>query len=195
MAIEILVPDLPESVADATVATWHKKVGETVKRDEVLVEIETDKVVLEVPALSDGVVAEILQEEGATVVSKQLLGKLSTQQAGDISSETVKDNEPTPADRQRAAIENSHNNSADQGPAIRRLLAEHDLDAEKIQGSGVGGRITREDIAREVAKRDAQKAKQDVATEQNTISTVAYSSRSEKRVPMTRLRKRIAERL
>ena len=195
MTIEILVPDLPESVADATVATWHKKVGETVKRDEVLVEIETDKVVLEVPALSDGVVAEILQEEGATVVSKQLLGKLSTQQAGDISSETVKGNEPTPADRQKAAIENSHNNSADQGPAIRRLLAEHDLDAEKIQGSGVGGRITREDVAREVAKRDAQKAKQDVATEQNTISTVAYSSRSEKRVPMTRLRKRIAERL
>jgi len=181
MTIEILVPDLPESVADATVATWHKKVGETVKRDEVLVEIETDKVVLEVPALSDGVVVEILQEEG-----EQLLGKLSTQQAGDISTETVKDNEPTPADRQRAAIENSHNNSADQGPAIRRLLAEHDLDAEKIQGSGVGGRITRE---------DAQKAKQDVATEQNTISTVAYSSRSEKRVPMTRLRKRIAERL
>ena len=172
MTIEILVPDLPESVADATVATWRKKVGETVKRDEVLVEIETDKVVLEVPALSDGVVVEILQEEGATVVSKQLLGKLSTQQAGDISTETVKDNEPTPADRQRAAIENSHNNSADQGPAIRRLLAEHDLDAEKIQ-----------------------KAKQDVATEQNTISTVAYSSRSEKRVPMTRLRKRIAERL
>ena len=123
------------------------------------------------------------------------MGKLSTQQAGDISSETVKDNEPTPADRQSASIENSHNNSADQGPAIRRLLAEHDLDAEKIQGSGVGGRITREDIAREVAKRDAQKAKQDVATEQNTISTVAYSSRSEKRVPMTRLRKRIAERL
>lgn len=139
MTIEILVPDLPESVADATVATWHKKVGDTVKRDEVLVEIETDKVVLEVPALSDGVVVEILQEEGATVVSKQLLGKLSTQQAGDISTETVKDNEPTPADRQRAAIENSHNNSADQGPAIRRLLAEHDLDAEKIQGSGVGG--------------------------------------------------------
>ena len=82
MTIEILVPDLPESVADATVATWHKKVGETVKRDEVLVEIETDKVVLEVPALSDGVVVEIFQDEGSTVVSKQLLGKLSTQQAG-----------------------------------------------------------------------------------------------------------------
>ena len=196
MTIEILVPDLPESVADATVATWHKKVGDTVKRDEVIVEIETDKVVLEVPALSDGVLAEVVQAEGETVVSKQLLGKISTAQEGDISSATLKaTNEPTPSDRQNAAIENSHNHNADQGPAIRRLLAEHDLQAEQIQGSGVGGRLTREDIEREIAKRQALQAKQDVATEQNTISTVAYSARSEKRVPMTRLRKRIAERL
>jgi len=196
MTIEILVPDLPESVADATVATWHKKVGDTVKRDEVIVEIETDKVVLEVPALSDGVLAEVIQAEGETVVSKQLLGKISTAQEGDISSATLKaTNEPTPSDRQNAAIENSHNHNADQGPAIRRLLAEHDLQAEQIQGSGVGGRLTREDIEREIAKRQALQAKQDVATEQNTISTVAYSARSEKRVPMTRLRKRIAERL
>ena len=196
MTIEILVPDLPESVADATVATWHKKVGDTVKRDEVIVEIETDKVVLEVPALSDGVLAEVVQAEGETVVSKQLLGKISTAQEGDISSATLKaTNEPTPSDRQNAAIENSHNHNADQGPAIRRLLAEHDLQAEQIQGSGVGGRLTREDIEREIAKRQALQAKQDAATEQNTISTVAYSSRSEKRVPMTRLRKRIAERL
>ena len=196
MTIEILVPDLPESVADATVATWHKKVGDTVKRDEVIVEIETDKVVLEVPALSDGVLAEVVQAEGETVVSKQLLGKISTAQEGDISSETLKaTNEPTPSDRQNAAIENSHNHNADQGPAIRRLLAEHDLQAEQIQGSGVGGRLTREDIEREIAKRQALQAKQEAATEQNTISTVAYSARSEKRVPMTRLRKRIAERL
>ena len=196
MTIEILVPDLPESVADATVATWHKKVGDTVKRDEVIVEIETDKVVLEVPALSDGVLAEVVQVEGEIVVSKQLLGKISTAQEGDVSSETLKaTNEPTPSDRQHAAIENSHNHNADQGPAIRRLLAEHDLQAEQIQGSGVGGRLTREDIEREIAKRQALQAKQDAATEQNTISTVAYSARSEKRVPMTRLRKRIAERL
>ena len=196
MTIEILVPDLPESVADATVATWHKKVGDTVKRDEVIVEIETDKVVLEVPALSDGVLAEVVQAEGETVVSKQLLGKISTAQEGDVSSETLKaTNEPTPSDRQHAAIENSHNHNADQGPAIRRLLAEHDLQADQIQGSGVGGRLTREDIEREIAKRQALQAKQDAATEQNTISTVAYSARSEKRVPMTRLRKRIAERL
>ncbi|WP_118781598.1 2-oxoglutarate dehydrogenase complex dihydrolipoyllysine-residue succinyltransferase [Haemophilus haemolyticus] len=196
MTIEILVPDLPESVADATVATWHKKVGDTVKRDEVIVEIETDKVVLEVPALSDGVLAEVVQAEGETVVSKQLLGKISTAQEGDVSSATLKaTNEPTPSDRQNAAIENSHNHNADQGPAIRRLLAEHDLQADQIQGSGVGGRLTREDIEREIAKRQALQAKQKVATEQNTISTVAYSARSEKRVPMTRLRKRIAERL
>ena len=196
MTIEILVPDLPESVADATVATWHKKVGDTVKRDEVIVEIETDKVVLEVPALSDGVLAEVVQAEGETVVSKQLLGKISTAQEGDVSAATLKaTNEPTPSDRQNAAIENSHNHNADQGPAIRRLLAEHDLQAEQIQGSGVGGRLTREDIEREIAKRQALQAKQEAATEQNTISTVAYSARSEKRVPMTRLRKRIAERL
>ena len=196
MTIEILVPDLPESVADATVATWHKKVGDTVKRDEVIVEIETDKVVLEVPALSDGVLAEVVQDEGETVVSKQLLGKISTAQEGDVSSATLKaTNEPTPSDRQHAAIENSHNHNADQGPAIRRLLAEHDLQADQIQGSGVGGRLTREDIEREIAKRQALQAKQEAATEQNTISTVAYSARSEKRVPMTRLRKRIAERL
>ena len=196
MTIEILVPDLPESVADATVATWHKKLGDTVKRDEVIVEIETDKVVLEVPALSDGVLAEVVQAEGETVVSKQLLGKISTAQEGDVSSATLKaTNEPTPSDRQNAAIENSHNHNADHSPAIRRLLAEYDLQADQIQGSGVGGRLTREDIEREIAKRQAQQVKQEAATEQNTISTVAYSARSEKRVPMTRLRKRIAERL
>ncbi|HHF5624253.1 2-oxoglutarate dehydrogenase complex dihydrolipoyllysine-residue succinyltransferase [Haemophilus influenzae] len=196
MTIEILVPDLPESVADATVATWHKKLGDTVKRDEVIVEIETDKVVLEVPALSDGVLAEVAQAEGETVVSKQLLGKISTAQEGDVSSATLKaTNEPTPSDRQNAAIENSHNHNADHSPAIRRLLAEYDLQADQIQGSGVGGRLTREDIEREIAKRQAQQVKQEAATEQNTISTVAYSARSEKRVPMTRLRKRIAERL
>ncbi|HHF6578032.1 TPA: 2-oxoglutarate dehydrogenase complex dihydrolipoyllysine-residue succinyltransferase [Haemophilus influenzae] len=196
MTIEILVPDLPESVADATVATWHKKLGDTVKRDEVIVEIETDKVVLEVPALSDGILVEVVQAEGETVVSKQLLGKISTAQEGDVSSATLKaTNEPTPSDRQNSAIENSHNHNADQSPAIRRLLAEHDLQADQIQGSGVGGRLTREDIEREIAKRQAQQVKQEAATEQNTISTVAYSARSEKRVPMTRLRKRIAERL
>lgn len=192
MTIEIITPDLPESVADATVATWHKNVGDNVKRDEILVEIETDKVVLEVPATQDGVLAEILEPTGATVVSKQLLGKLSSVQAGDISTATIAQNEPTPADRQNAAIENSHGDADAQGPAIRRLLAEHDLKAEDIKGTGVGGRITREDVENAVAKQAVQNAAENA---NNTVSTVAYAARSEKRVPMTRLRKRIAERL
>ncbi|MCT8640053.1 2-oxoglutarate dehydrogenase complex dihydrolipoyllysine-residue succinyltransferase [Glaesserella parasuis] len=192
MTIEILVPDLPESVADATVATWHKKVGDSVKRDEVIVEIETDKVVLEVPATSDGVITEIQQGEGATVVSKQALGILVTQQAGDVSLETIKPvNEATPSDRQTASLEPDNSSADALGPSVRRLLAEHGLEASEVKGSGVGGRITREDIEAVVAKRNAKVAEK----VENTISTVAYSARSEKRVPMTRLRKRIAERL
>lgn len=192
MTIEILVPDLPESVADATVATWHKKVGDSVKRDEVIVEIETDKVVLEVPATSDGVITEIQQGEGATVVSKQILGILVTQQAGDVSLATIKPvNEATPSDRQTASLEPDNSSANALGPSVRRLLAEHGLEASEVKGSGVGGRITREDIEAVVAKRNAKVAEK----VENTISTVAYSARSEKRVPMTRLRKRIAERL
>ncbi len=193
MTIEILVPDLPESVADATVATWHKKVGDSVKRDEVIVEIETDKVVLEVPAASDGVITEIQQAEGATVISKQVLGILTAQQAGDISLATIKPaNEATPSDRQTASLEPANNAADVLTPSVRRLLAEHGLEASQIKGSGVGGRLTREDVEAAISK---QTAKQAAASAENTISTVAYASRSEKRVPMTRLRKRIAERL
>ncbi|WGE34443.1 2-oxoglutarate dehydrogenase complex dihydrolipoyllysine-residue succinyltransferase [Actinobacillus genomosp. 1] len=196
MTIEILTPVLPESVADATVATWHKQVGDTVKRDEVLVEIETDKVVLEVPAPNDGVLSEISQAQGATVTSTQLLGKISTVQAGDFTQETIKPaNEATPADRKSAAIEYDHSDADSQGPAIRRLLAEHNIEAHLVKGTGVGGRITREDIEHYLAQRKSQENKQAMASEHSTVSTVAYSARSEKRVPMTRLRKRIAERL
>lgn len=193
MTIEILVPDLPESVADATVATWHKKVGDSVKRDEVIVEIETDKVVLEVPATSDGVITEIQQGEGSTVVSKQVLGILVAQQAGDVSVATIKPaNESTPSDRQTASLEPDNSASDVLTPSVRRLLAEHGLEASQIKGTGVGGRLTREDIEAAISK---QTAKQAAENAENTISTVAYSARSEKRVPMTRLRKRIAERL
>ncbi|WGE90096.1 2-oxoglutarate dehydrogenase complex dihydrolipoyllysine-residue succinyltransferase [Actinobacillus arthritidis] len=196
MTIEILTPDLPESVADATVATWHKNVGDAIKRDEVIVEIETDKVVLEVPAPHDGILAEITQAQSATVISKQLLGKISTVQAGDFTQETIKPaNEATPADRKSAAIEHDHSDADSQGPAIRRLLAEHNIEAHLVKGSGVGGRITREDIEHYLTQQKTQTTTQPTVSEQNTVSTVAYSARSEKRVPMTRLRKRIAERL
>lgn len=194
MTIEILTPVLPESVADATVATWHKKVSDSVKRDDILVEIETDKVVLEVPASSDGVLAEIVQEQGATVISNQLLGKISAVQAGDFTQETIKPaNEATPADNRNGAIENDTSDSDTQGPAIRRLLAEHGIEAHQVKGTGVGGRLTRTDIENYLAARNA--AQNATVSPQNTTNTVAMSVRSEKRVPMTRLRKRIAERL
>ncbi|QIM63346.1 dihydrolipoamide succinyltransferase [Pasteurellaceae bacterium Orientalotternb1] len=193
MTIEILVPDLPESVADATVATWHKKVGDAVKRDEVIVEIETDKVVLEVPAAQDGVITDIQQDTGATVVSKQVLGVLSTAQAGDFSQATIQPaNAETPADRYTASLEPDNSASDVLSPAVRRMLAEHNVDASEVKGTGVGGRITREDVEAVVAKRKVEKVAEKV---ESTISTVAYAARSEKRVPMTRLRKRIAERL
>lgn len=190
MTIEILVPDLPESVADATVATWHKKVGDKICRDEVLVEIETDKVVLEVPASVDGILTEIHQQEGATVISKQLLGKLE-QQAGDgqITKEPAPQaNEATPADRHQATLQVNESQGDHQGPAIRRLLAEHNLEASAIKGTGVGGRLTREDIEQYLAQ---QPSTPSPIQEAEPIIT----QRSEKRVAMTRLRKRIAERL
>ena len=103
-SVEILVPDLPESVADATVATWHKKPGDAVSRDEVLVEIETDKVVLEVPAAADGILEAVLEEEGATVTSRQLLGRLKEgNSGGKETSAKVESNESAPAQRQSAS--------------------------------------------------------------------------------------------
>ncbi|KGQ70823.1 dihydrolipoamide succinyltransferase [Chelonobacter oris] len=190
-SIDILTPVLPESVADATVATWHKKVGDSVARDEVIVEIETDKVVLEVPASADGVLESILQEEGATVVSNDLLGKLQpASAAGTITKDTVNEPAATPAERQSAVLSTEENHSNDNlSPSVRRLLAENNIDSSDIQGSGVGGRITREDIDAYLAKQAAEIHKE------GTDSSVALANRSEKRVPMTRLRKRVAERL
>ncbi|HIF5515142.1 2-oxoglutarate dehydrogenase complex dihydrolipoyllysine-residue succinyltransferase [Pasteurella multocida] len=187
---EIITPDLPESVADATVVTWHKKVGDVVKRDEILVEIETDKVVLEVPAQSDGVLEAIIEAEGATVISKQLLGKLSaTAVAGGVTKETVVTQEPTPADRHHANLSTESVGSDSVSPGVRRLIAEHDLNAEDIKGSGVGGRITREDVEKVIAK------KANKAPNKPVEPAFVVGNREEKRVPMTRLRKRIAERL
>ncbi|VEB24607.1 2-oxoglutarate dehydrogenase complex dihydrolipoyllysine-residue succinyltransferase [Avibacterium volantium] len=194
---EILTPVLPESVADATVATWHKKVGDEVKRDEVLVEIETDKVVLEVPAVADGVLESIIEAEGATVISNQVLGKVSAlAAAGNATKESVQKVESTPADRHLANLTSEPTNADVVSPAARRLLAENDLKAEEVQGTGVGGRITREDIERTVAQKAAQKTAQAQSQPQAPEApALNISGRDEKRVPMTRLRKRVAERL
>jgi 2-oxoglutarate dehydrogenase E2 component (dihydrolipoamide succinyltransferase) len=157
-SVDILVPDLPESVADATVATWHKKPGDTVQRDEVLVEIETDKVVLEVPASADGILDAVLEDEGTTVTSRQILGRLREgNSAGKESSAKSDAKESTPAQRQQASLEEQNNDAL--SPAIRRLLAEHNLEASAIKGTGVGGRLTREDIEKHLAKAPAKKKK------------------------------------
>ena len=192
-SVDILVPDLPESVADATVATWHKKPGDSVQRDEVLVEIETDKVVLEVPASADGILDAVLEDEGATVLSRQILGRLREgNSAGKESAAKADAKESTPAQRQQASLEEQSNDAL--SPAIRRLLAEHSLDANAIKGTGVGGRLTREDVEKHLASAPAKaEAKAPAAAAAAPVAQLGH--RSEKRVPMTRLRKRVAERL
>lgn len=193
-SVDILVPDLPESVADATVATWHKKPGDSVKRDEVLVEIETDKVVLEVPASADGILDAVLEEEGTTVTSRQILGRLKEgNSAGKESSAKSEEKESTPAQRQQASLEEQNNDAL--SPAIRRLLAEHNLEASDIKGTGVGGRLTREDVEKHLAKGPAQSAAPAAVPAAASTPAPAPAGRTEKRVPMTRLRKRVAERL
>ncbi|MCU5774203.1 2-oxoglutarate dehydrogenase complex dihydrolipoyllysine-residue succinyltransferase [Erwiniaceae bacterium BAC15a-03b] len=194
-SVDILVPDLPESVADASVATWHKKPGDSVQRDEVLVEIETDKVVLEVPAAVDGILEAILEDEGATVTSRQALGRLKEGNSGGKETSAKSDTkESTPAQRHTAALEDESNDAL--SPAIRRLIAEHDLDAAAIKGSGVGGRLTREDVEKHLANNKAAPAKAEAKPSAAAAAPApSLAGRSEKRVPMTRLRKRVAERL
>ncbi|HCI6433764.1 2-oxoglutarate dehydrogenase complex dihydrolipoyllysine-residue succinyltransferase [Klebsiella quasipneumoniae] len=193
-SVDILVPDLPESVADATVATWHKKPGDAVVRDEVLVEIETDKVVLEVPASADGILDAVLEDEGATVLSRQILGRLREgNSAGKETSEKADAKASTPAQRQQASLEEQNNDAL--SPAIRRLLAEHNLDAAAIKGTGVGGRLTREDVEKHLAKAPAAAEAKAPAAAPAAAPAPQLGHRSEKRVPMTRLRKRVAERL
>lgn len=192
-SVDILVPDLPESVADATVATWHKKPGDAVRRDEVLVEIETDKVVLEVPASADGILDAVLEDEGTTVTSRQILGRMREgNSTGKETSAKSEEKDSTPAQRQQASLAEQNNDAL--SPAIRRLLGEHNLEASAINGTGVGGRITREDVEKHLAKAPAAKAEAK-APAAAPAPQAQLGARGEKRVPMTRLRKRVAERL
>ncbi|AUD60681.1 MULTISPECIES: 2-oxoglutarate dehydrogenase complex dihydrolipoyllysine-residue succinyltransferase [Shewanella] len=183
MSIEIKVPVLPESVADATIATWHVKVGEQVSRDQNLVDIETDKVVLEVVAPEDGHIGEFLFEEGATVLGEQVIAKFI---AGAVSGQEVTKAEAEAATPAAATSDESNDALS---PSVRRLLAEHNVDASKVKGTGVGGRITKEDV--EAFVKSAPKAAAPAAP---AVAPLA-AGRSEKRVPMTRLRKTIANRL
>ncbi|PSJ38190.1 2-oxoglutarate dehydrogenase complex dihydrolipoyllysine-residue succinyltransferase [Zobellella taiwanensis] len=186
MTIEIKVPDLPESVADATIATWHKQPGDRVERDEVIVDIETDKVVLEVPAPEAGVLEAILEDAGATVLGQQVIGKLKP---GAVAGEETKD-KPAAANGEAKDDAKAEGDDA-LSPAVRRLVAEHGIDVSKLSGSGKGGRITKEDV--EAFIKGGNKAAAPAAEAKAPV--VPLGERTEKRVPMTRLRKRVAERL
>jgi 2-oxoglutarate dehydrogenase E2 component (dihydrolipoamide succinyltransferase) len=187
MSSEILTPVLPESVADATVVTWHKKVGDAVKLDEVLVEVETDKVVLEVPAAVAGVLAEISQPEGSTVTSGQLLGKI---EAGAVATPSA----PAPEAAAPQAAAPAATTEAKAGPAARKAMEEAGVNRADINGSGKDGRILKEDVpaAKPAAPAPAAATPAPVAPKAPVVPT---GNRAENRVPMTRLRARIAERL
>nr|WP_288256751.1 2-oxoglutarate dehydrogenase complex dihydrolipoyllysine-residue succinyltransferase [uncultured Pseudomonas sp.] len=194
MAIEIKAPTFPESVADGTVATWHKKPGEAVKRDELIVDIETDKVVIEVLAEADGVLAEIIKNEGDTVLSNELLGKLSEGGAAAAAPAAAPAAAAAPA---QAAAPAAAGDDAILSPAARKLAEENGIDPNSIAGTGKGGRVTKEDVVAVVeAKKNAPAAAaKPAAAPAAAAAVVATGDRTEKRVPMTRLRAKIAERL
>ena len=174
MSIEVKVPALPESVADATIATWHKKVGDTVKRGENLLDLETDKVVLEVPATADGVLSEIITASGTVVKAGELIAKITEGAAPAVqSTETSK---PEIANQEHA-----------QGPAVRRMAAEHELSSNDLNQLSKDGRVNAADVRDFVSQSDKKI--------ETSVPSASIGAREEKRVPMTRLRAKIAERL
>lgn len=197
MSIEVKVPQLPESVADATLVTWHKKPGDAVARDENLVDLETDKVVLEVPAPVAGVLEKIVIEDGATVTSGQLLaviaeGATAAAAPVAVAAAPAKAEEAAPVAAAPVAVEAvSQETSGKLSPSVRRLIDEHNLESSSIQASGPDGRLTKGDV---LAHLELTGASDDGGDVEELPSNLA-NSRSEKRVPMTRMRARIAERL
>ena len=184
MSIEIKVPNLPESVSDATIAKWHKKAGDSITRDENLVDLETDKVVLEVPAPASGILKEIKQAEGETVTEGQLLGIL---EEGEVEQAPAAEEKEQPAEATaskpeskqapKASSEKTSSGSAEHAdlpPAARRLAAENDVNPQEVEGTGRGGRITKGDMLAHIK---------------------GGGARPEERVKMSRLRARIAERM
>ena len=201
MAIEIKVPVLPESVADATIATWHVKPGEAVSRDQNLVDIETDKVVLEVVAPEDGAISEILKEEGDTVLQEEAIAKFEAGAGGDASADD-KDDSSKDKKEESKSEEKSEEKPAEPSkdtdvlsPAVRRLVAEHNLDASQIPASGKGGRLTKEDVEKFIKDGGQKSAPAKSSSDGSSAAGVSAGLREEKRVPMTRLRKMIATRL
>ncbi|UII73247.1 2-oxoglutarate dehydrogenase complex dihydrolipoyllysine-residue succinyltransferase [Pseudomonas sp. HN11] len=193
MAIEIKAPSFPESVADGTVATWHKKPGDAVKRDDLIVDIETDKVVLEVLAEADGVLGAIVAEEGATVLSNQVLGSI---EEGSAAAAAPAAAAPTAAAAPAAAPAAGAEDPI-AAPAARQLAEENGINLASVKGTGKDGRITKEDVVAAVeAKKNAPAAAPAKAAAPAAAAPVfAAGDRTEKRVPMTRVRATVAKRL
>ena len=189
MTIEVRVPALPESVTDGVIVAWHKQPGDAITRDEALVDIETDKVVLEVPAPNDGVLESILIESGDTVVADQVIGVINDgAMATAMQSGAAAAVSDRPVDRLAGA-----------GPAARKLLADYDLDPQRITGTGRDGRITKADVLTFLRSRPAEP--EPAATPRAELPRITPGlpqvdeDRPQKRVPMSRLRARIAERM
>ena len=184
MIIEIKVPALSESVAEATLLSWHKKIGESINRDENLIDIETDKVVLELPSPDDGVLIEVIKNDGDTVIAGEVIAKIDTEAKIQSDAKNANSNGQTsdtqiskPSELEKILM-----------PAAAKIAREKNIDVNKIEGSGKAGRITKEDIL----KTDSNSTKEKSSVAGNAVVT---GERGEQRVPMSRLRKRIAERL
>ncbi|HET7843545.1 MAG TPA: dihydrolipoyllysine-residue succinyltransferase [Xanthomonadales bacterium] len=193
MPIEVKVPVLPESVSDATIASWHKKPGDAVKRDENLVDLETDKVVLEVPSPVDGVIKEILRQSGDTVNSQEVLAII--EEGAVAAAAPAKAAAPAPAPVAASAAPAKGSSAAPKAelsPAGRRVAEENKIDASQVAGTGRGGAVTKEDLVKHMAS-PAPAAKAPASSA--PASYAPQGARSEERVPMTRMRARIAERL
>jgi len=207
MTLEVKVPVLPESVSDATIASWHKKPGDTVKRDENLVDLETDKVVLEVPAPADGVLKEIKQQQGATVTSQQLLaiieegavqGSTSAASAGSAAAAAAPapasaPAASTPAAAAPAPAPAAAAKTAELSPAGQRVATENKIDPSQVAGSGRGGQVTKEDLVNFM--RGGQAAAPAAKAAPAPVAQATPGARPEERVTMTRMRAKIAERL
>ena len=200
MIIEVQVPQLSESVAEGTLASWKKKIGESVARDEILIDIETDKVVLEVPAPDAGVLVEIIKSDGETVASGELIARIDTEAKAGAAAPTAGAPKAAAAAPVPAAAPAAAAPAGTASPAARKILDEKGVAAAAVAGSGRGGRVTKEDAVaaqpRAAAPAGLVAAPAAVALALPTPATgVDTSPRTEQRVPMSRLRARIAERL
>lgn len=191
MSTEIKAPTFPESVADGTVATWHKQAGEQVSRDELIVDIETDKVVLEVVAPDDGVIESIIKNEGDIVLSGEVIGTFAAGATGTTAAAPAA--EPAPAAETSTEAE-----EVIMSPAAKKLVQENNLDPASISASGKDGRLTKEDVVAHLANASSAPAAAPASAPASVPAApidVDLGARAEKRVPMTRLRASIARRL